>query len=354
MAGLASGLSERNHQVTLITLDDARRDRHEVAAAVRRVPLDVMRPRRGLLSAVSGNARRVAAVRRAIVATRPDVVLSFCDTTNVLTLLSSVGTSLAVVVSERSNPAAQRLPWPWSQLRPRLYRRAAAVVVLTQAAADTVAPWLHQPPIVIPSAVEPPKAAELGQGNLTAGMNSSLGRSRRSMIAVGRLEYEKGFDRLLDAFAIVAEQHPDWTLSIHGEGVWRGRLEQQRDRLGLGRRVHFPGWTRPIWPVLQQSDLFVLPSRYEGFPSALLEAMAAGLACVAFDCPSGPGVIIRDGIDGLLVPEGDTTQLAAAMNRCMGDPKLRGSLASRASEVTGRFGWQAMIDAYERVLLSRC
>ncbi len=122
LAGLASALTERLHQVTLITLDDGRQDRHAVSALVRRVSLDLMRPSRGRWSAVTANTRRIARLRRAVVRSRPEAVLSFCDRTNVLTLLALAGMSLPVIVSERSNPAAQQLPWPWSALRPRLYR----------------------------------------------------------------------------------------------------------------------------------------------------------------------------------------------------------------------------------------
>jgi GalNAc-alpha-(1->4)-GalNAc-alpha-(1->3)-diNAcBac-PP-undecaprenol alpha-1,4-N-acetyl-D-galactosaminyltransferase len=273
------------------------------------------------------------------------VVLSFCDRTNVLTLLATRGTAIPVVVSERSDPAAQAMPWPWSWLRTKLYRRAGAVVVLTSAAAATVAPWSAQRPIVIASAVQQPES--IARRRPAEGAGGQL-------IGVGRLEVEKGFDQLLVAFAAIAPQHPQWHLTIHGEGSLRDPLERQRDQLGLSGRVDFPGWTRPIWPALQASDLFVLPSRHEGFPSALLEAMTAGLACICFDCPSGPGEIVRDGVDGLLVPEGDTVALAAAMDRCMRSPELRGALGDHAAQVGARFEWQAMVDAYERVLLSQC
>ncbi len=222
------------------------------------------------------------------------------------------------------------------------------MVVLTSAAAEVVAPWTSKSPIVIPSAIHLPASG------LATQEPEQVKRSGGRVIGIGRLEAEKGFERLLQAFAAVAQQHPSWTLAIHGEGSCRGELERQREQLGLVDRVQFPGWTRPIWPALADSDLFVLPSRYEGFPSALLEAMSAGLACIAFDCPHGPAEVIHDGVDGLLVPADDTAALAAAMDRCLRDPQLRSSLGSHAVEVTQRFSWPAMVDAYERLLLSQC
>ena len=145
MAGLSSRLQAKGHAVTLITLDDARCDRHEVDPRVSRRPLDVMRHSRSKFAAIANNFRRVHAVRKAIRDSQPDVVLSFCDATNVLTLLATRGLGFPVVVSERSDPGTQLLAWPWSRLRPMLYRRANDVIVLTQTAADAVAAWCKNP-----------------------------------------------------------------------------------------------------------------------------------------------------------------------------------------------------------------
>ena len=346
MAALASRLSRRGHHVSLITMGDGQGDRHTVDATVHRVNLGLLRPSHSRIAAVGNNLSRLRRLRAAIRATRPDVVLSFCDRTNVLTLLAMLATRIPVIVSERSDPASQRMPATWEWLRRRLYRHAADVIVLTPAAANTVAAWLRQPATVIPSAVEPPPETH-DESPLSA---ADPGVQKR-LIAVGRLESEKGFDRLLDAFAMIADRFPDWELSIHGEGSLSDDLHHQRDRLGLAGRVRFPGWTRPIWPALAVAELFVLPSRYEGFPSALLEAMAAGRACIAFDCPSGPAAIIRDGQDGLLVPADDVAALAAAIASCLADSDLRGRLGDQARSVIQRFGWEPMVDAYEARLI---
>jgi glycosyltransferase involved in cell wall biosynthesis len=341
-------LSERGHEVTLVTLDDGKNDRHDVAASVTRICLDRMRPSRNPISGLLANLGRVVALRRTLSKSRPEVVLSFCDSTNVLTLASTIGWSVPVVVSERSDPAAQRLARPWQWLRQRLYRKAARVIVLTEAAARIVAPWCSTPPIVIASAVDsPPDPVHESDVDL---VKAPTGGRPPIVLGIGRLEIEKGFDQLLIAFATVAARHPDWRLVIYGEGSLRGELERLRDGLGLRDRVDLPGWVRPIWPAIRGGELFVLPSRYEGFPSALLEAMACGLASVAFACPSGPSAIIRDGVDGLLVPPGDTDALAIAIDKCIGDPVLRVELGRAAMGVTGRFGWAAMTDAYEKVL----
>jgi GalNAc-alpha-(1->4)-GalNAc-alpha-(1->3)-diNAcBac-PP-undecaprenol alpha-1,4-N-acetyl-D-galactosaminyltransferase len=342
MAGLSSRLQAKGHLVTLITLDDGQNDRHEVDSRVTRRPLAVMRQSETKLAALLNSLRRIKVVRQAIRGSKPDVVLSFCDATNVLTLIATRGLACPVVVSERSDPQKQSLSWPWSKLRPRLYRHADDVIVLTKTAADAVAPWCRKPPAIIPSAVDQPPIFHRSQHGH---------RSERVLLAIGRLEQEKGFDRLIEAFAQVAPHYPTWQLRIAGEGACREHLQQQADSLGLSKRVTFDGWVRPIWPALENADLFVLTSRYEGFPSALLEAMAAGVAAIAVDCESGPRAIIDDNIDGLLV-ENNIPSIVAALERCMGNESLRNRLGDAGRNIIERFGWDAMVDAYEQRLLT--
>ena len=150
------------------------------------------------------------------------------------------------------------------------------------------------------------------------------------LIAAGRLTRQKGFDLLLAAFAAVAAKHPDWTLDIFGKGPQRERLEQSVVDLGLGGQVRINAPTDRLGERMRNASVFVLSSRFEGFPLVLLEAMAAGLAVVSFDCPTGPGEILTDGTSGLLVPAEDVPALAAALDRIMVDESLRRRLAAAA------------------------
>lgn len=128
--------------------------------------------------------------------------------------------------------------------------------------------------------------------------------------AAGHLRPKKGFDRLIDAWALVAERHPDWELRIFGSGPMQGKLERQIDRLGLQGKVRLMGYSTRLRDEMAQSSLFVLSSRVEGYGMVLVEAMSCGVPVVSFDAPSGPASIIDHGVDGFLVPNGDIPGMA--------------------------------------------
>jgi glycosyltransferase involved in cell wall biosynthesis len=133
------------------------------------------------------------------------------------------------------------------------------------------------------------------------------------IISVGRLEHVKGFDRLIDAFAMIADRCPEWHLAIFGHGSLEGALRQQIAAKGMEPRVTIYPPTPHIYDEYLKSDLYVLSSRHEGFGMVLLEAMSCGLPCVAFDCKYGPAEIIADGETGLLAADGDTVAIADKM-----------------------------------------
>lgn len=281
-------------------------------------------------------------LREAISSTAPEVVISYMDRTNVRVLAATRGLGLPVIVSEHIDPHESFIGAEWELLRRRLYPQATYVTVLTEEALDYFSSVAGIRGRVVPNAVTPPdfpSPEEIPQR-----------KAGRLLLAMGRLDHQKGFDLLLRAFALVAERHPDWTLEIVGEGPIRPYLEERVQSRGLAERVRLPGFTRRPFDAMRRADLFVLSSLDEGFPNVLLEAMACGLAVVSFDCPSAPRHIIRHGVDGILVPPRDAQAMAAALDRLMGDEAERKQLAAKAPEVAKRFGLEKIMSTWEALV----
>lgn len=342
---LLGELARRGHELTLVTLAGRDSDVFAAPESVHRVALDQVGDSSGPLDALRRNGGRVAALRRAVATSAPDVVLSFQTTVNVTTLAALVGTGLPVVISERVDPRFHELPRTWAALRRIWYPRAASLVVQT----ESLRSWATRAVLWGSIEVIPNPIAAVVQHPIQA-KNASMGRQR--LIAVGRLERQKGYDLLLEAFARCADAAPSWDLVIVGEGSCRGGLERQASRLGLDARVRFPGFSSDVSASLSKAHAYVLSSRYEGFPNALLEAMAHGLPVVATDCPSGPAEIIENDRNGLLAACGSVEHLAAQLTRALTDGELRRRLGCAALDVQRAYALETVADGWEGLLTS--
>jgi glycosyltransferase involved in cell wall biosynthesis len=302
-----------------------------------------MRVSASALHAGWNNAQRFRALRQAIRDVDADLVVSVTDQMNVLTLLATQGLHTRVVIAEHSDPRHQQMNDIWERLRRWTYPWCSAAVVLTESVARQMRAMISERPVyVIPNGIRQPSVT----------IDNVGARHPNQVVAIGRLSPEKGFDQLIDAFAPLARLHPDWNLAIAGEGPEQPALQQQIDQLRLSEQIRLVGWVRDPEEFLARGSLFVMSSRYEGFPVALLEAMAVGLPVVSFDCDSGPREIIRPDVDGLLVPAGDVSALTDAIDQLQHDAPLRQRLGRAAREVTQRFSqdqfrqrWNAVVDA---------
>lgn len=350
MVNLAGQLEKVGHRITLLTLESESHDFFLPPPSVDRRFLTNGTQTSCRWFDLASQSRRTAAYRDAVLDSQPDVVISFLDTTNIAILLALRGTGIPVIVSEHIDPRYHSIGWRWALLRRLIYPQAAAITVLTESVrswAEGLRPRWRV--CTITNALEPVDHHEEPIRPHYFG--------RRNIAAMGRLVPQKGFDLLIKAFASQAERFPEWHLSILGEGSERAELEKAVAVYGLEGRIHLPGIERTPEKILPTADFFVASSRYEGFSLVIAEAMAAGLPVVSFDCPTGPGDIIRNGIDGLLVPQMDIPALADAMARLMGDEGERRRLASRAIEVTERFSSKRILGQWleliESVLANR-
>lgn len=160
----------------------------------------------------------------------------------------------------------------------------------------------------------------------------------KNVIYVGRAEYEKAPDRLIDVWRVVAEKHPDWTVSMYCTGAMLDKLKVRVRDYGLEQQVRFMPPTKDMLSAYMSSSICVLTSRYEGFPVVLQEAMGCGIPCVSFNCPSGPRYIITDQEDGYLVRDGDIDGFAEKVCLLMEDEALRRRLGRQAKQSMARYG----------------
>ena len=340
---LSRGLTALGHRVSVVTVFGEKDDFYALPDGVDRTALDLGKTTRTWLEKAAANWRRISALRRTLRRMKPDVVISFMIETNVLVLLATLGTKVPVIVTEHADPRKFPLSELWRRLR-RLSYRLASRLVSVSAGVDEYFRWLPDAKrSVIPN---PVCFAEL---DAEAGKPLALTRPRH-VVAMGRLELEKGFDVLIDAFARLAADFPDWGLVILGEGSQRADLESSVARCGLRERIQLPGVLENPFSTLRRADLFVLSSRSESFGNALVEAMACGLPVVATECWSTPPGIVRRGVDGLLVPPDDVDALSRAMAELMADDDRRRRLASEAVEAVRRFDLDRVTQTWEELL----
>ncbi|MFJ9433633.1 glycosyltransferase [Streptomyces sp. NPDC101490] len=172
-------------------------------------------------------------------------------------------------------------------------------------------------------------------------------RSEKAVVSVGRLSHEKGVDILLDSWAEIAPRHPGWTLRIYGTGDEERALRQRTTALGLDGSVLWMGRTNDVLGALSGASVFAQASRAEGFPITLLEAMAAGVPCAAFDCAPGVREIIRDGEDGLLARLGNTMELGGRISTLIADKEQRDRMGDAAFRNVRRYSADRITDRWE-------
>lgn len=322
-ATLCNHWADMGHDVHLITFEgDTDVSHYSLALSVRRHKLDLLRNSRSLASFAAHNLKRVFVLRRVLRSIAPDAVISFMPEPNVIALIASIGQRWPVIVSERIHPGFMQLGSIPAGMRRLMYPRAASVVVQASAIGRYVDETFKVTSTTIPNPVD------LTQFTTTDHMKYEP--VRRRIVSVGRLDRQKGFDLLIDAFGMVANDFPDWDLVVFGEGNQRTTLEQQIDAHNLTDRIRLAGTVTDTAQELQHTDIYAQSSRFEGTPNAVIEALACGCPVIATDCPGGIRDILGDSDYGQLVPVDDAAALAEALRRLMTNETLRQAMSQRA------------------------
>lgn len=315
---------------------------YELDPRVRYEPLGLARVSRTMVAGVRNNLLRLRAVRHVLKDYRPHAVIGHQDREGVVAIVAARGLGIPVIAHEHTHSSPDDIGAAWSRIRGWSFPFADAIVVPTERAADFFKKRAHAKTVVLPNPIRPIDDEMRAPPELRL--------TRPSIVALGNLRAVKNYPLLLRAFGRVARMFPSWSLTVLGEGPDRERLESLRRELGLEGRVHFPGAVANPAAILAQADLYALTSDREGFTNALCEALACGVPAIATDCPSGPGEIIRHGVDGLLVPVGDVGAVAEALRSLMGDEAARRKMGAQARSIVARCGVDVIAARYEELI----
>lgn len=268
--------------------------------------------------------KRFIALRRFIKIQAPDVIISFLPNVNVAAILTTAFLNIPLVICERSNPFIRKSSFVWKLACAFTYPFASTLMVQTQEVAKN---YKNKRNLINELFVI---ANPLPNEFLATQLTEKKTDRGKIILAVGRYAPEKQFDRLLKAIAHLNHEHADWILRIVGEGPERSHLEELISQLGLQNRVELPGVSKNVLLEMQKADIFCLTSKYEGFPNSLLEAMAVGLPCISFDCPSGPKEMTDHGKAALLIEPDNFEALVSNLDRLLKDKEERKKYAALA------------------------
>ena len=271
-------------------------------------------------------------IRFNIKSTNADAVLTFGERYNSYLLIATIGLKIPVYISDRSSPN-KKLSWFNLWLSKILYRKADGIIAQTSLAADLLGKRLggsHSNIKVIPNPLRK--------------INTTATLKKNQIVAIGRLVKEKRYDRLIEIISKL--ENKTWNLVIAGEGRLRPQIEKLIHEYKLEKRVTLVGQQSDIDRYLNESKIFVLASDSEGFPNALCEAMAHGLACISFDCVAGPSDIIENGVNGILVEDGNIELFAKELDTIINDESKRVLLGNVAQKIQTRLNPDLIFKQY--------
>lgn len=320
---LANYFSEHGVETEIITLQDAE-SFYELSDKVSHVRLGLDEIELELsFKRISGALKRMLSIRTQIKKRHLDVLIGMSFSMTWYTVFATLFTKTKSVGTERNNPYRYKASKLNTFLRKLFYRFCNGYIFQTKKASQFFNDKLRPDDIVIPNALfnelvytlDPPEERE------------------KIICAVGRLDPQKRFDVLIDAFALIKDKIPEYKLIIFGEGDLRNELERKVESLSLNDRIFLPGTNPEAVRIVNRSSVFVLSSDLEGMPNVLIEAMAMGVPCVSTRCEMGPEELIENGVNGILVETGNSKQIAAAVLGILNDSQLSQKLSENARKL---------------------
>lgn len=337
VCNLSNHLIRKGHKIEILTMSDANAG-YELDEAVKKTCLLNANERKNI---IVDNSLRVIRFIKHMKSNCADCYVVMLPETTILMLLFRKCTKAKVVAAERVDPNSYS--WIKKSLIKKIAHNADRWVFQT----EDIKKWYKnvvedEKGVVIPNAI-----------NEVFIRQPYNGKKEKRIVGIGRLTDQKNFSLLIDSFSMIADDFPDYSLVIYGEGAKRKELEEKVRKLKLTNRVALPGYVDDIVEQLEKSTLFVLSSDYEGMPNALMEAMALGLPCISTDCGGGGArFLIEEGKNGLIVPVNDACKLGTAIRIVLTNKDLRDTIANNAKKITDQLSPTVIYGKWEQVIVN--
>jgi len=340
IASLANDFVGRGDQVDIITLADEEPG-YQIDSRVHVISLHAAGTSQNAVQAVRRNMKIVFALRRYLMGACPDRVVAFDMRLAVQVLLANpIHKSYKVIVSERANPMFDKKRGRLEQLfRALLLDKADRFIFQTSRVLRCFPEKITKKGIVIPNGVFSDQILE--------DVVPFDERKKDAICSVGRLAKQKGYDVLIQAFAQFSKDHSGCVLHIFGEGPEKSNIEKMVYSFGMTGKVILHGNVANVIEKIHDAGMFILASRYEGMPNALIEAMACGIPCIASDCDFGPRELIENEDNGLLFPVDDVDALVKAMAAIADHEAFAEKLSRNAQQIRKTHSKEKIIGMYK-------
>lgn len=278
---------------------------------------------------------RIFKMRRLFQADRDAILIAFEPDAAFFAGIAKMGLSMRMIASERNDPKS----FGSSKVRKFAYKWADKLVFQTRDAMEYFAPDIQKKGTVIPN----PISDSLPE--------PYAGKRQKTVVAVGRLEKQKNHKLLLQAFAGLVQNYPEYILHLYGKGALEAELKQLAKELKIEEKVIFEGFQKDVLSKISDAGMYVLSSDYEGISNSLLEAMAIGMPVISTDCPCGGSALcITNGVNGLLTPVGDAKKLEEAMRMIAESEEKAQSMGREAVKVRDKFSAQSIAEKWTEIL----
>lgn len=328
---LAKEFSKNGHNVGILSLEK-RPQFYQVYKDI-----ELVKVKNKKQGKIIGFLEDIKAIHKFIKQRDADISISFLTRCNLLALINAIFVGNKVIVCDRNNPLREHSKLVF-WLSCQLYRKAIGIAVQTEKIKSFYPDFLQKKIYVL----ENPIDMEALNKQL---IDEKISKDR-AIISMGRLEPQKDFITLINAFSYIARDYKDWKLNIFGIGEMKEQIEKKIFELNLQEQVFLCGRTETPFLEMKKSSIFVLSSNYEGFPNVLCEAMYAGLPCISSDCISGPGELIENEKNGYLFPVGDEDLLAEQLKELLSNEDLRESFGQEAHKTVSRLSVEEIYEKW--------